>query len=268
MEPFWRTWSFLEPAIKDAHFLMFLDFDGTLTAIRKYPHLATLSPTSKKILKKLSNTPQIQVVFISGRSIHDLKNKINLPSAIYIGNHGLEFESSKLKHVQAEAKAFQKIETVLAASLKKAFRDFKKILIERKTYSITVHYRNLEPHKIKPARRILDELMLSWPEAKSLVLQPGKKVWEIRPQSLWHKGTMSLWALARFIFQVRGKVFPIYFGDDVMDELAFKALAKKGLTVKVAKYPDLRISHAKCYLRTPSEVYPFLKRVIQLKTKI
>ena len=69
--------------------------------------------------------------------------------------------------------------------------------------------------------------------------------------------------MARWKFNLKGKdILPLYLGDDVTDEDAFKALKDKGITVFVGEPQQ---SHAQYYLKDTQEVSDFLKRVVQLQ---
>jgi trehalose 6-phosphate phosphatase len=50
-------------------------------------------------------------------------------------------------------------------------------------------------------------------------------------------------------------VFPIYIGDDLTDESAFKVLEDQGITVLVG---SPKVSHARYYLNNTDEVQQFL----------
>jgi trehalose-phosphatase len=57
----------------------------------------------------------------------------------------------------------------------------------------------------------------------------------------------------------RGKVRPIYIGDDRTDEDAFRALKKRGVGILVSEEP--RATAASYLLRNPSEVERFLREL-------
>jgi trehalose-phosphatase len=82
---------------------------------------------------------------------------------------------------------------------------------------------------------------------------------EVRPAVEWSKGKAALWLLSKQKSHLRGRpILPIYIGDDVADEEAFKALKNKGLTIFVGKPKK---SHAKYYLKNTREVSKFLIRL-------
>jgi len=66
--------------------------------------------------------------------------------------------------------------------------------------------------------------------------------------------------LARQNFALKEKVevVPLYIGDDVTDEDAFRALGDKGITVRVG---ELEGSRAKYYLKDTNEVFMLLKDI-------
>ena len=66
--------------------------------------------------------------------------------------------------------------------------------------------------------------------------------------------------MARQSFALKGKadVVPLYIGDDVTDEDAFKAFENKGITVRVGESAG---SRAKYYLKNTEEVFMLLKDI-------
>ena len=57
-------------------------------------------------------------------------------------------------------------------------------------------------------------------------------------------------------------VFPVYIGDDVTDEDAFRALKNEGLTIYIGEAGN---SCAQYYLKSTDEVSVFLRRLLESK---
>ena len=66
----------------------------------------------------------------------------------------------------------------------------------------------------------------------------GKKVYELLPDIDWDKGKAVLWLLETLELE-RGKVLPIYIGDDRTDEDAFSALENRGVGILVSEQPQV-----------------------------
>jgi trehalose 6-phosphate phosphatase len=91
-----------------------------------------------------------------------------------------------------------------------------------------------------------------------LEILAGKEVVEAKPTAA-NKGD----AAAYLLEQYGPEAFPVYCGDDFTDEVAFHRLDKTGLTILVAETP--RPTAASFFLRSPNEVYEFLRLLIRLK---
>jgi trehalose-phosphatase len=169
-----------------------------------------------------------------------------------------------MKRVHPAAAAAKNLMRKLARNLGKKYRAVPGILIENKTYTLTVHYRDVHPALIETARLILLRTTRRWVAKSKIVLCDSKQVWEIHPAAEWNKGTTVLWLLKRISSEYSGPVLPIYVGDDLPDEEAFKALGDCGMTIKVTDNPKER-SHAGFRLRSPSEVFCFLKQLIEIR---
>ena len=84
----------------------------------------------------------------------------------------------------------------------------------------------------------------------------GKKVFELQPRIDWHKGKAVRWLLDALGLNTPG-VLPLYIGDDVTDEDAFRALAESGITIAVAETP--RRSAARSVVQDTAQVQVFLQ---------
>jgi len=253
----------LKNRLSDKFILLFLDYDGTLTPIAETPNKAVISREAKDLLNKLSKKSHCSVAIISGRSLNDIKGLVGLKDIIYVGNHGLEIEGPKIKfesHVMPRLKAI--IRHIYEDAVSKLSK-IKGVLIEDKRLAISVHYRLVDKKDIQEFLSIFNEITDSYIVRSKIKVDSGKKVYEIKPPGMWDKGEVVLWLLVRQQFlSGKNKIFPVYIGDDVTDENAFKVLKNKGLTIFVGEKAS---SEAQYYLKTTEEVTEFLKLIRDLK---
>lgn len=254
----WR--SLLEKFEKSRVFL-FLDYDGTLTPIVRNPDQAVLSPSRRKKLRESARTKEIQIALVSGRSLSALKKLAGVRGLWYVGNHGLEREEHGVRRVHPEALKTQALIKKIKLRLKPAFAGLPGIFVEDKTFTLSVHHRRASAKIIRRAKGIFMNTLRPHLNGKQIRVTGGKKVWEIRPAFAWNKGNMVLWLWKRA--RDTGHILPVYIGDDATDEDAFRALGRKGVTVKVGGKASP--SAAAYYLRSTGEVFQFLKRLSLLK---
>ncbi len=265
MKHLFSVWEDIKLLLKDRYVVLFLDYDGTLSPIMARPSMARLTFQQREGLKELSHQPGIRLAVISGRALLDVKKRVGVPGLVYAGNHGLELEGPKIRHVHPIAEEFKRLAKKLVDRLQLAYALLPEILVESKTYSISVHYRQVPDDKVEFAKMILFKEIGNYLGKSQVVLAEGKKVWEIRPPTEWNKGKTVLWLLARLMAHTGKRVLPVYIGDDVTDEDAFKALKKNGITIKVAD--DLKqASAAQYYLWSPEDVFEFIRRLLKMKS--
>ena len=254
----------LKDSLKDKFIFLFLDYDGTLTPIAESPDKAVIPAKTMEILKGLSKNPRCRVAVISGRALKDIKNKIGLEGIIYAGNHGLEIESPKIKFRAPVPVAYKAALKKIRAILKKKLSEIKGAVVEDKGITLSVHYRLVDAKDVWLVKTIFHEVLAHYIVSDKVKIRAGKKVLEIRPPMEWDKGKIVLWLLARLKFILGEEpCIPIYIGDDITDEDAFKALKGRGLTVFVG---DSGKTHAEYYLENTQEVTEFLEWVLKIKT--
>ncbi len=262
MDYVFDKWEKIKEKLSEKYLFILLDFDGTLVPMAKTPEKAELSGDVKALLGDIASSSRAKLAFISGRKIADIKSKIGLKNAIYSGNHGLEIEGPKIKFESVVTPKFRKVLEEIRDSLKAKISSFKGILIEDKGLSLSLHYRLVEKKQIPQVKTIFHETVILPLVRNKIRIKSGKMVIEVRPTVNWDKGKVVLWLLARQVFVSKTiQVFPVYIGDDLTDEDAFKALSKKGLTIFVGEPKE---SYAQYYLKNPGEVADFLKRILGL----
>ncbi len=234
--------------------VVFLDYDGTLTPIVDRPNLAVLSQDTREALNLLNR--HCPVGIISGRDRRDVSALVNLDSLIYAGSHGFDIAgpaSLTLHHeVGTEfASTLDRVEETLRGLL----RHVSGSLIERKKFSVAVHYRLVDPDDVARVENVVTRLIADRPELRR---SEGKKVIEIQPRLDWDKGKALLWLLDGLKWKER-RYCPVYIGDDLTDEDVFRELADRGVGIVVEH--GCRFSSATYSLQNPDEVRQFLMRL-------
>jgi len=195
------------------------DIDGTISGIALTPAEAMVDPGAKAALGLLMER-LATVAVVSGRSPQDGAAMVGIPELTYVGNHGLEriVRGTPWTHPVAAAAqpaiaaALEEIETAARAAA-----DVPWLLVENKGVTGTVHYR-LAPDP-NAAATLLEPLVRAAAERHGLRPTLGRMIFEVRPALAVNKGT-AIRELARDL-GLKGIVF---FGDDVTDVDAFRAL--------------------------------------------
>lgn len=232
--------------------IFFLDYDGTLTPIVSRPDLAVLSEDTRQLLIALSK--KYTVALFSGRDLANIRQMVGLPNIYYAGSHGFEigtidnkiFENEEAQRLVNE---IDDVERILHTLLKRTDG----ALIERKRFSIAAHYRMVAPEKRDTIKQAVDKALAQHPHLR---IRMGKMVYEIEPDLNWNKGFAVEWLL-KSLGMDDNNALPIYLGDDVTDEDAFKALAGRGVCIAIQEFP--KPTMAQYTLEGPVEVHEFLR---------
>ncbi|MBM3244675.1 MAG: trehalose-phosphatase [Candidatus Omnitrophica bacterium] len=247
--------------LKGKYIFLFLDYDGTLTPIVKTPDKAIISQETKRLLYALSEKNNCRIAIISGRDLVDIKKMVGLKNIIYSGNHGLQIEGPKIKHELAVSSGYKKILRSIKIQLKERLCGIKGVLIEDKKLSLALHFRLVDRKQLPFVKTVFHEIIILYLAKNKIKIKYGKEVLEVRPPVQWDKGKVVLWLLARQKFAKAGaEVLPVYIGDDITDEDAFKAFQRLGITILVGKPKP---SYAHYYLKNPDEVKELFRRIIK-----
>jgi trehalose-phosphatase len=263
MEYLFSQFSKIKELLRNKFILLLLDYDGTLTPIVETPSKAIIRKDTRELLQKLSRSIYCKISIISGRKLEDIKNIVGIDGIIYAGNHGLEIEGPKIKFESQVSPRLKSIIRNIATDIQKRLSGIKGALIEDKGLTLSIHYRLVGKKDMPIFKKIISEVTSLYTVRDKIKVNAGKKVYDIKPPVKWDKGKVVLWLLARQqLISGEKNVFPIYIGDDITDEDAFKALKRKGLTVFVGKP---RNSKAGYYLKNTEEVTQFLRSILDLQ---
>ncbi len=223
----------VEKLVKGKIPVLFLDYDGTLTPIVNQPEDAVLSPGMKKALEECA--ARFSVAVISGRDMDDLKNMVKIEDLIYAGSHGFRISGPRdlYKEHEKSREIVRELDKI-GEQVEKSFSpEIKGVRIERKRYAIAVHYRNANEAAFPGIERKVNAVVEMNPGFKT---GGGKKILEIKPDVDWHKGKAVRWIMEKLGVQDRNKYVPIYIGDDLTDEDAFRTIAQDGIGILVGTH--------------------------------
>ncbi|MFL6290285.1 MAG: trehalose-phosphatase [Thermoanaerobaculia bacterium] len=229
---------------------VFLDYDGTLSPIAPRPELATLPEETREVIRRLAQRHPVAI--LSGRGREDVAALVGLDGLSYAGSHGYDIAGPGFRH-EVGAGIPEEIESA-AAALHRELEGMEGVLIEPKRFAISIHFRLAREEDLPRIERIVDEIAARHPGLRK---GHGKKLFELRPDLDWDKGQALLWMMDAL--GLSGAV-PLYLGDDITDEDAFRAVEERGIGgigILVAEEP--RPTAASYSLRDPGEVRRFLE---------
>lgn len=264
-KPLWPEWPVLERRIRRAVRLpLFIDLDGTLTPIVEHPSKTKVSSSVRKLLRELSRRPGIWIAIVSGRKLSDLKKKIGISGLCYVGNHGLEIQGVKLRHINPVAAKSRPLLRTIRRQLAKILKPIPGAWVEDKGLTLSVHFRGVSEKDHVLVKNAFHEVVAPYRLKNQVHLTDGKQVFEVRPPAHWNKGSVVLWLLARqTALASAGEVLPFYVGDDFTDEDAFRALEEKGITVAVG--PSTPLTQARYVVQSSDEVEALLRKILEIR---
>jgi trehalose 6-phosphate phosphatase len=220
-----------------SHFLLGLDFDGTLAPIVADPANAYMPEATRAVFEQLAALSGVTVAVISGRAAEDLRDRVGL-NVILAGNHGLEIIENNTRWSHPEAATWQPVLREICGELVSRAAGIAGALVEDKGLTASFHYRNVASADVPLISEIASAVVA--PYGDRFFLRHGKKVFEILPRTGWDKGS----AVLRIIERLRetlalgepadGEIAVCYVGDDTTDETVFRRLPC-AITVRVGK---------------------------------
>jgi trehalose-phosphatase len=246
---------FMNAVAQSAVSALLLDYDGTLAPFCLNREQALPYPGVTALLQEIIDNGRTRVVMITGRNAHEVGPLLAVhPIPEIWGCHGLErlkpdgtYETPRVDepvlHALANADQWLRNQGLHNRA-------------EFKAGAVAVHLRGLDEAAAAEAR---SRVLLGWrPIAHSTPMEllefdigiemrmPGRD-----------KGDA-----VRIILDEIGPETPVAFlGDDVTDELAFRALGIRGLSVLVR--PEWRTTAAAVWIKPPEGLREFLTRWLQ-----
>jgi trehalose 6-phosphate phosphatase len=195
---------------------LFLDFDGTLVELADSPGAISVPAALAPLLGRLSERLDGRLAIVSGRAVEDLRSHLGGCHVILSGSHGAELHYADGRSIPVSAppglaEARESVHRFAAGG--------EGLLVEDKPAGVALHYR-LAPGRAGEADAFLKEVA----DRSGLALQRGKMVAELRPL-----GSDKGEALRRLMGEPPfAGARPVFVGDDLTDEDAFRASAALG----------------------------------------
>ena len=234
---------------------LFLDFDGTLVPIAPRPEEAVLDSSTRNLLRSISEW--VPVAFVSGRAVWDLESRVGLTGVTYVGNHGLEITGGGVRYLMDGAVHWRQFLEKVSSQLQDDLGTIPGILLEDKVYTLSVHYRLANWNSRQKALELVSKRLTPFKDQGLIVIGQGKAVWEIRPPVEWNKGSAVVWILEQPGFKGR---WPLYIGDDVTDQDAFRMIRNCGIGIVVGSAKKMGLAHYA--ISNPQGVHRFLQGLL------
>ncbi len=159
----------------DKKYCLFLDIDGTISEFHPDPSQSFISLTTLNTLQQLSHL-NVLIIFLTGRSVK-VASKLLFPLKMPIaGTHGLEIKIDDDTQFSIATNAIHF--SSLQDDIRKRCQPYPQLLIENKTYSVAIHYRQ-HPELADIAKQIAEEILETYPELK---INEGKYVFDLLPE--------------------------------------------------------------------------------------
>ena len=211
---------------KAAKRILFFDYDGTLAPFKKIPEDAKPTQELYDTLDTINNDPKTDLVLITGRDKFTFNKWFGHKNYKLIAEHGAWFKDRNKDWVMLEALTNNWFGFILPI-LENFMDRTPGSLIEEKAYSLTWHYRNMDPDLGKRRASQLISTLEGLIANHNLEIMEGDKVIEVKLSGV-NKGRSANKMLL-------GKTYDFIFaiGDDVTDEYMFEELPEETYTVKV-----------------------------------
>jgi len=275
----------IEARMRNQQLAFFLDYDGTLTPIVDNPSEAKLTEEARAVVRGLAASHPTAIV--SGRARATAQGLVQLDELYYAGSHGFDItgplrrreNQSSAGGSDASGEALPSISFRVADSFRPALEEAKAraeealsgipgALVEDNTFSVSIHYRMVAEENREKINEVVCNLLTEMPMLRRTY---GKMVYELRPSAEWDKGKAVEWLLEQIkkeykeqALEVEQDFFPLYIGDDVTDEDAFRVMGNlDGLGIIVSDTALEGSTAASYSLRSPVEVVQFLDHFVQ-----
>lgn len=249
------SFRFISKKINQAEtIILILDYDGTLADFAPSPDHILPDEDLINLLRALNQTPNIEVVILSGRRLQHIKQLVPVAELWRAGTYGIEMISPRGELI--ERIKYQEIRPQLELVKPKWRRLIDNnagFYLEDKGWSLALHARDADPdigsQILQQARAVIQECHLG----TQFRVLGGDRFLEVAP-SIANKGNAVKYLIDHNNWQ---QSLLLYVGDDDKDEAAF-AIVKQfgGTAIKVVQGTGETVADAT--LGDPSHVREWL----------
>jgi trehalose 6-phosphate synthase len=235
------------------------DLDGTLVPFAATPQAARPAGEVTQVVSELSSLPGVALAIVSGRPREELDDFFPLPrKALLFAEHGA-WRSARGSWEQMVTLDQRAVEA-LAADLRALKDRHAGAMVERKTWSLALHFRAVAASRktalLVEAAAIVDPWLEAHRDFEKLW---GSEVLEVRPRAA-RKATAVAWA--RSELGPTGRL--LMLGDDWTDEDMFAAASADDASILVGAHAD-RVTFAQWRLDGSEEALAFFRWIISLR---
>ncbi len=232
--------------------LILLDYDGTLAGFKADPLAAYPSKKLIKILRRLGEDPQNNVVISSGRERKILNKWLgNLPVGL-AAEHGSFYKENGEWHENVpEIEWDEEILNIINYTVRRTPR----AKLEIKKTALVFHYRDVDVWLADLRVNQLLNALINLTSRCKLQIMKGNKILEVKSAD-FNKGTEALRLIKKGNYD-----FIMAIGDDTTDEEMFQALPESAITIKVGK----NTKTARYNIPTQPQTLAFLEKLAVFK---
>ncbi|NQW21872.1 MAG: trehalose-phosphatase [SAR202 cluster bacterium] len=201
--------------LKRSPVALFTPIDGTLSPIASVPRFARISPAVRQALSVLSR--RMTIVILTGRDVSSARSLVGLPSAIYLGSHGLEEWERGNTTIASGVSVVSRDMRRLVRAAKSALGSISGIEFEEKPFAVAIHYRQAIDRA--GAREAVLGFLEKSPHTAGLTLYEGSMVVEMQVSSEVNKGTAIQLVVEKHQIKTA-----LVLGDDMTDVSGFNML--------------------------------------------